>query len=110
MRLPNSRNAIVPRRKVRDYLLSADHPVGRHKAAFFESLGYTQDQWPALAEVLQIHAGGRISRSSRRWYGRMFEIRGEIVGLNGRTASVITVWLVRPGERRARLVTAYPEG
>jgi hypothetical protein len=33
--LPNSERAIVDEAKVRDYLLSPSHPVGRFKAAFF---------------------------------------------------------------------------
>jgi hypothetical protein len=43
MSLPNADRAIVDPAKVRDYLLS--HPVGRFKAAFFLSLGYSQDRW-----------------------------------------------------------------
>jgi Domain of unknown function (DUF6883) len=32
-------------RKLRDYLLSRLHPVGRFKAPFFASLGYGADNW-----------------------------------------------------------------
>ncbi|MFI5395377.1 MAG: DUF6883 domain-containing protein [Candidatus Binatia bacterium] len=34
--------------KVRDYLLSKEHPVGHFKAAFFEALGYSAAEWQRL--------------------------------------------------------------
>jgi hypothetical protein len=41
--LPNADRAIVPEAKVRDYLLSNAHPVGRFKAVFFIALGYSAE-------------------------------------------------------------------
>ena len=35
MRLPNAELAIIDPKKIRDYLLSSVHPVGRFKAHFF---------------------------------------------------------------------------
>ena len=37
---------------MRDYLLSQEHPVGLSKARFFESLGFTRADWPALQSAL----------------------------------------------------------
>ena len=42
MRLPRSDALVVDVRKVRDYLLSATHPVGQHKARFFAALGFRE--------------------------------------------------------------------
>ena len=53
MKLPCSDEAIVDARKVREYLLSTTHPVGRFKAAFFMSLGYSGDAWEELVEDLR---------------------------------------------------------
>jgi hypothetical protein len=39
MILPRAEDAVVEPAKLRDTLLSREHPVGRFKAAFFESLG-----------------------------------------------------------------------
>ena len=50
--LPNSERAIVEPSKVRDYLLSPAHPVGRFKAAVFAALGYTHEQWETLQSDL----------------------------------------------------------
>jgi len=52
MRLPNAEHAEVRPEKFRDYLLSPSHPVGRFKARFFQSVGYTLDNWEALSETL----------------------------------------------------------
>ena len=43
--LPNADRATIEPSKVRDYLLSPAHPIGRFKAAVFAALGYTQDDW-----------------------------------------------------------------
>ena len=50
MPLPNADRAVVDAAKVRDYLLSSEHPVGRFKAAVFASAGYQRDNW----EILQV--------------------------------------------------------
>ena len=43
MQLPGAENAVVEPRKIRDYLLSPTHAVGRYKATFFAKLGYDQE-------------------------------------------------------------------
>jgi len=35
-------------RKVRDYLLLFEHPVGRYKAHFFTRLGFARENWQDL--------------------------------------------------------------
>ncbi len=47
MRMPGAERAVIDSAKIRDYLLSPSHPVGRFKAVFFASLGYTA--WIVLA-------------------------------------------------------------
>lgn len=41
VKLPGAERAFIDPSKVRDYLLSESHPVGRFKAAFFIALGYS---------------------------------------------------------------------
>ena len=53
MRLPNIENAVIDSEKSRDYLLSVSHPVGRFKAVFFSSLGYSQEDWQQLEADLR---------------------------------------------------------
>lgn len=110
MRLPGAENAVIEPRKIRDYLLSPTHPVGRHKAAFFSKLGYEQEDWGALIEALRVHAvGGEATELDPTAYGRKFKVRGEIRGPN-QQAEVVTLWIILEGEDWPRLITAYPGG
>ena len=63
MRLPNCERAVVGDAKVRDYLLSSSHPVGRFKAAFFGALGFSRDNWHDLRDCLLGMA--RVNEASR---------------------------------------------
>lgn len=52
MKLPNANSAIVDEAKVRDYLLSPEHPVGRFKARVFVAVGYRRQAWQRLRDDL----------------------------------------------------------
>jgi hypothetical protein len=43
-------------------------------------------------------------------YGQKYAIGATLVGPSGRSAEVVSVWVVRTGEDFPRFVTAYPEG
>lgn len=109
MKLPGSERATIEPAKVRDYLLSSEHPVGRFKAAFFRALGYTQDDWPQLhADLLALAASGEAAVGQASDFGQKYEVRGSVEGPAGRSAEVVSVWIIRTGESAPRLVTAYP--
>jgi hypothetical protein len=57
MKLPEAQRAVIAAAKIRDYLLSTSHPVGRFKAPFFASLGYTVADWQRLEKDLLVPAG-----------------------------------------------------
>jgi len=110
MGLPNSGAAYVPRAKVRDYLLSSHHPVGRAKAAFFHGLGFTGETEDRLiAGILEIARSGRLVAAVESPYGVKYVVEGILTGPTGKAAAVITVWVVEPNDPRPRLVTAYPK-
>ena len=109
MSLPNADRAIFDPAKVRDYLLSSVHPVGRFKATFFVSLGYTQDRWETLRDdFLAIARSGDAVPGRLSVFGRMFEVDGMLTGPSGRAAEIRTVWIVASDEASPRFVTAYP--
>ena len=109
MSLPNADGAIVDRAKIRDYLLSAAHPVGRFKAAFFISLGYSVDRWEVLRDnILTVARAGTALTGQPSPYGRKFEVDGILSGPSGRSAAVGTVWILRTEEQFPRFVTAFP--
>jgi len=108
MKLPNTDLAEITESKLRDYLLSKDHPVGRFKAAFFARLGYSQESWRRLETDIRRLLSGDAEEVGSSEYGRKFLVRGTLNGPAGR-ANVITAWILLNGEQRPRLITAYPE-
>jgi len=102
--------AIIPDWKLQDYILNPDHPVGGSKARFIaDVLGYTAanrlDLRDAiLAELPRYPA----RRGGTDGFGTRFEVLMRLSGPTGRTASVLTVWTVRPGSLAPQFVTAHP--
>lgn len=109
MKLPNSANAVIASEKLRDYLLSPTHPVGRFKAPFFNALGYSQDRWEKLEEDLRLqHLSLDALPGQRNEYGQKYEIHGPMTGPNGKSANLVSVWIILNGATRPRFITAYP--
>jgi hypothetical protein len=109
MKLPGVDRAVIAPSKVREYLLSRAHPVGRFKAAFFEALGYSAADWRTLAAALRQHASEHEASSlATNEHGQKYEIRGNMVGPAGKTAVVVAVWIVLGSEDFPRFVTAFP--
>ena len=109
MKLPAAERAVIAQVKIRDYLLSTSHPVGRFKAPFFATLGYTSANWRRLEEDLRdLAVSGDAELGKDSSYGRKYEIRGTIRGPSGRSAEVLTVWIVLFGGDVPQFVTAFP--
>ena len=109
MKLPNAERAIVEDAKVRDYLLSPEHPVGRGKARFFAALGFSGADWPLLRDaLLALVRDGEAVAGEVTVFGQKYTVRGTVRGPGGRSAAVVTAWIVRRGESTPRFVTAYP--
>ncbi len=109
MLLPGGTRAVVSATKIRDYLLSNAHPVGRFKAALFARLGYTAANWQDLADVLVELAGSAEAEvGDVDEFGTRYTVRAKITGPSGGTAEFVTVWIVRTDEDVPRFVTAYP--
>ena len=110
MKLPAAERAIIEPAKIRDYLLSPSHPVGRFKAPFFISLGYTTGNWRRLDEDLRSLAVlGDAEYGKDSAYGEKYEIRGILTGPSGRSAGVLTIWIILFGTDAPRFVTAFPQ-
>lgn len=109
MILPNAADAVIDPAKLRDYLLSASHPVGRFKATFFASLGYSDAGWEVLRDdILAIVRTAQVTCEEATDHGRMIQVDGILLGPSGRSAAIRTAWIVRAGESFPRLVTAFP--
>lgn len=109
VRWPNSADAVISSEKIREYLLSKKHPIGMHKASFFEALGYTEAHWRRLGEDLRrIVTIGDAEPSRHNGYGQLFVVDGKLDGPSGKAARVRTIWIILDGDGTPRLVTVYP--
>lgn len=109
MKLPNGEKAIIDERKIREYLVSRSHPVGRFKAKFFAGLGFGPGNWQVLAAaILQVAANGDVQFVEDNVHGRKYLVSGTLTGPQGRSAAVVSVWIVKVGDDVPRLVTVYP--
>jgi molybdopterin biosynthesis enzyme len=107
--IPNADRATIDAAKLRDYLLSATHPVGRFKARFFTALGFTPDRWEELVEALRIQhltQDGQSAGPTDR--GQKYTIRAILNGPTGQSAVVVSVWFIPTGGEMPRFVTAFP--
>jgi hypothetical protein len=108
VKLPNSHDAVVDVRKLRNYCLSLHHPRGRHKARVFASaLGLTAEDAEELREALLSAALSEeaISTESdeyRERYVLDFEMKTD-----ARTATIRSGWIVRCGEGFPRFTTCW---
>jgi hypothetical protein len=109
LKLPNHQAAVVPAAKVTDYLLSHTHPDGRGKAKFFESFGFSADDWQTLAEALQRHGTAHeVTKIEPTPFGIRYVIEGMLETPDERVPLVRTVWFVDQEGDSPRFITAYP--
>ncbi len=109
MMLPNYERAYIPEPKLTKYLLSETHAVGRAKAKYFQSLGYTEANADQLADALLIIAKSeKVRQEVTSHYGTKYVVEGKLVTPRGTTVRIRTVWVVESHDKRPRSVTAYP--
>ena len=111
MKVPAAGFALIEEAKVRRYLLASVHPQGWSKARFFTSVGFRPAAWRRLAAALRAHVRDHhYERRVASAYGVKYIVRGELRTPTGRTAEVVSIWIVEHDRRRPRFVTAYPGG
>jgi hypothetical protein len=106
--LVNYQGAVIPREKLEKYVLDPTHEVGKHKALVFQSvLGFDQSNWEILKQrILDELPYHEAVPSGEGLWGKKFVARLPITGVNGHTAEVETVWIIRPRTDYPGLVTA----
>jgi hypothetical protein len=108
VKLPNAEAVEIELRKVQDYLLSAEHPTGRHKARFFAALGFPQTSTPQfILELRRIAATEAVLSVEDTQFGRKYTVVGQLKGPIA-TASIRTIWIKERGRPFVRLVTVVP--
>jgi hypothetical protein len=109
--LPNATKAVIDSTKVRDYLPSSSHPIGRFKQSFFVALGYSRDQWQQLeVDLLELAVSGNARIGQKSEYGQKYEVRSRLEGPSGNSAEVVSIWIILEDEEIPGFVTAFPGG
>ena len=109
MRLPNTEAAQLDQDKLRRYLLSETHPVGRWKARFFRGIGFDEAN-VALFEraLIEIAKTEEVMETLTTLHGTKYVVEGLVRSPSGHLVRLRTVWIVDTGQDRPRFVTAYP--
>lgn len=109
MKLPNPEQAIVPEKKLTDYLLSESHVVGRFKAKFFRRLGFNKsNRFILQGEILLLAQSQEMIDTVQSDYGTKYNVEGDIKTPVGKSVKIRTVWIVEKGKTRPVFITAYP--
>jgi hypothetical protein len=96
--LPNYERAVIPRSKLEGYALDPTHRDGRDKARLFRSiLGFEKADWQKLEKAIldELPYHEALPAGVGKW-GKKYLVALPIVGLNGNTAVVETIWIIRP--------------
>jgi len=95
-------------RKLRDYCLNPNHPIGKHKARVFASqLGIQRSEAQILKEkILQEMTDAEIVPAFEDQFGKRFSADLSI-NINNRFALVRTIWIIKTGNDTPELVTCY---
>lgn len=100
---------VIDKRKLTDYALNTDNPVGADKAVMFQrDLGFTLDNYQLLLEQIStqaLDAEAILGRADQ--HGQRYTVDLDITGAQGQREIVRTGWIVEPDSDEARLVTLY---
>jgi hypothetical protein len=100
-------DASIPDSKVTRYLLV--QKARNDKSKFLAKAGFTTDNPEALkAAIRLIAAAGEAVEDRSNEYGIFYQVVGKLVGTNGLTLPVVTIWLRRQIDGKFQFVTLKP--
>jgi SPP1 gp7 family putative phage head morphogenesis protein len=107
--LPNFDRAVIPEANLLGYALNKDHPTGKDKAAAFEkALGYTSANYTDLIKNVRDNLDKFPAESKgSNDYGERYQAILSLTGPNGKTANVLTAWIIRTNEELPQLTTIH---
>lgn len=109
MKLPNREFAYVPQSKLKDYLLSGTHVIGRSKAKFFRMFGFNETNLDLLEQgLITIAQTQEVKEEISSPHGKKYVIDGSLLTPINRTVNVRTVWIIDKGQNKPRFITAHP--
>ena len=81
------------------------------KSKFLAQAGYGLENWTQLEADLrnQILSLDAVPSLEGNRFGQVYEIRGNLVGPNGLSLAILTVWMVEFETSMTKFITLYPD-
>ena len=100
-------DSVISERKLKEYLLTSR--IEDDKSGFLALAGYSPASWRELETDLrrQLDKDAQLIRTTE--YGEMSQIRGQLIGPNGKVLNIITVWIRLRATGETRFVTLVPD-
>ena len=113
--LINFDQALIDFAKFTEYSLNPHHPQNQGKAAAFKQLGYdieTSQERIAATQNLVSQLRSKLKTSpaipdGETTYGSRYLVRTPVLGPNGKTGTLVTIWQYDIGADVPRLVTNW---
>ena len=106
MKLPD--DSIITREKITEYLLKWQ--PDNDKSQFLARAGYSSANWQRLLEDIRTQILPTEAELMRKTaYGDLFRIRGKLLGPNGVSLRVITVWMAEYASQQTKFITLFPD-
>ena len=106
MKLPEE--TVIAQEKLTKYLLVKRKR--NDKSQWLANAGYALENWKILEDDLreQILSTNAIPLENTE-YGQMYEIKGKLVGPNGKSLAVCTIWMTESATGKTKFITMYPD-
>lgn len=106
MKLPAE--SIISPEKITEYLLKWQ--PDNDKSKFLGQAGYSSENWQRLLDDIRAQILPMDAELMRKTpYGDLFRIRSKLLGPNGVSLRVITVWMAEYASRQTKFVTLFPD-
>jgi hypothetical protein len=106
MKIPT--NAIIPDGKITQYLLVPRQQDDKSK--YLSLAGFTLKNPEQLKQAIyQLIKTKEAQEDSTNEYGTFYQVEGELLGINQRKLSVITIWLKRKIDNQFQFITLKPK-
>ena len=103
-----SAESIISSEKIIEYLLKWQ--PDNDKSKFLGQAGYSSDNWQHLLDDIRDQILPMEAELMRKTaYGDLFRIRGKLLGPNGVSLRVITVWMEEYASRQTKFITLFPD-
>jgi hypothetical protein len=106
MKLPY--NTLIAPEKLTQYLLVLKKR--NDKSKWLAQAGYTRKNWQKLENDLrQQILPLEVTFAESTYYGQLYQIRGDLIGPNGKKLAAITIWMAETATGVTKFITMYPD-